>query len=1800
MSHTSEKSLPQSKLAVPSISYEGNLKELNSKRSSIKGRITKFKNLINKFTDVDSIEQVDLNMLVQRLELFKDLATLFQEVQSEIEVCDPTNMSRELDTREEMETDLSRCIAKAQLIIDKKGSKHSEFRSLNSSASGCGSCDHRSNKPIGFKLPVLQIAKFDGTPSKWLEFRDTFSALIHKNDKIDSIHKFHYLNSYLQSEASLVISNLEISAATYKEAWRLLCERYNNEKQLIANHLNSLCTIQPVPRDSPKSLRSLIDNISKNLRALKTLGEPTESWDTLIIHLVSAKLDSSTNFKWEELKSNSEKSPSLKEFFSFLNSRANILESVQCSKIERQSNQKPNYKSEKPHTKTFSVSAEPSPSSSSPVCVLCKGSHRLYDCATFLGKSVDERVSEAQNLKLCLNCLRKGHSSSQCRLGPCLKCKRRHNTLLHRDSGTQAANITEVVQKAEVDQDSEPESEPHDGEAVVMSVGTSQGVLLSTALVEVYNPISRIHITARTLLDSGSQGSIISQNLSDKLQLASQLTQLNIIGIGNQTTAYKTIKRCRIQIKSKCSAFTASLSCLVLPQITSNMPSKTIDIRHVKVPPHVKLADPTFHQSAPVDLLLGADIFWQLIESQQITLGPGQPIMHMSKLGWVLAGPLYTSSVANHLQCNHVFVEGNEKDLTNKALNEQLAKFWEIEQVPQPASQRTAEEIECENHFVETSYRNSHGRFCLKLPLVSAPDCLGDSFKSAKRQFLSLEKRLNNNSELKNSYTQFMQEYKTLGHLTESNVLIPNVCYFIPHHAVLKPTSESTKLRVVFNGSAKTTSGFSINDLQMVGPHIQDSLFNILIRFRQHAYVLSGDVEKLYRMFNIQEADQTLQMILWRDHNNDTLKSYKLSTVTYGLSSSSFLSTRCLWQLGLECPDPKIKNIIQNDFLVDDLLTGSDSQAELAYIKEAVEGALSAGCLNLRKYRSNLPSLLVDLQTHQKELIISSSSHTLGVGWDPNKDIINFPTSYSNCKENAKMTKRSILSESCRIFDPLGLLSLITIKPKMLIQQLWLAGVGWDERVPTDIGRLWQSYIDSMLHIQSLQIPRHSLCRSPIHIELHCFCDASTMAYAACIYLKSYNEQGENVVNLLCAKARVAPIKHTTIPRLELCACLLGAQLAGAVCRALRCIITRKVYWTDSSIALSWLGMRYDKLKTFVANRVSSIREITDGSEWRHVPTALNPADLGSRGVDAKNLNNLDLWWKGPAFLSQCESAWPVFNKTHCEEEIPEIKINITKCSDKLNETFINFDRFSKLNTLKRSVAYLLRFVHNCRHPLHKTKGILQPEELAASFQVLVKLSQHGSFPNELAILHAKRALNSKNPLISLSPYIDAEGILRVGGRLDNSCYAFEKRHPILLHAKHILTKLIFRHEHLRLFHAGPQLLLSSVREQIWPIAGRDLARTTSRQCVVCRRASGKTLTPLMGALPNQRVNPGFPFISTAVDFAGPFLITDRKGRGCKITKCYLCIFVCLRFKCLHLEGVSELSADSFILSLRRFIARRGKPQDMFCDNGRNFVGASREIGEFLTSKANDIGGFSTEEGIKFKFQPAYAPNFNGLVEASVKSAKFHLKRILGTTHLTFEELSTLFSQIEAILNSRPLSPLSSCPNDLSPLTPGHFLIGRPITALPSPDLSDHNSHRLDRFQRLEQLRQHFWSRWQLEYISELQQRHKWRVPVRPLQQGELVLLKEENAPPMRWRLGRIISLFPGKDGIVRVAEVKTTTGTTRRGVQYLCPLLDPVEDSTLEASSKGPEHVPAHDVADARKHLSAPNQTSSCQVSLM
>lgn len=1730
-------------------------KDLLVKRSSVKGQITRFKNYLDKVTGqslLDAVEIAELSLKISKLE---SQSIKYDELQTQIELLNSDNLENEFDERERIEQDFILCLATAKNVLEVQN----EIKSTAQEKKRRESLFHDSHSQCGLDvsdgiiLPKIQISKYDGSFFSWMQFRDSFTNLIHNNERISDIQKFHYLISYLEGDAARVISNIEVSSANYKDAWQLLYDRYNNKRLLINYHLKSLFNTQPLTRETEGSLRFLVDHITKNLRALANLGQPTQHWDTLIIFFISSKLENNTLVKWEEHRNNIKEFPTLEQFKQFLIDRAHVLESTSRNKLlisnnNNNYNVKPfqhsqsNNNKQTFQTKSYTTSSQHNNQNTVRQCIICDKNHKIYDCPIFKQKSIGDKLSDVSKYKLCSNCLRQGHPVSECRMGPCRQCNKYHNTLLHAVDATKANN-----------------AQIQESDSIVsnFSKENSKCVLLSTALIEVSNPTTKRVQVVKALLDSGSESSFISKSLQNSLQLNTKSTSVNVIGIGD-STANKVNERCVVQLNSKHNNYQVNLNCFVMDKLTGDLPKCPISLHSLNIPKNIKLADPNFYQPGTIDLLIGADLFWDVLLCEQKSLGNNQPTLHKSKFGWLIAGCIYQHK-AHDIQCNNALTDHLVEEPNIAKL---IQKFWELEDVPNASKPIMSEnELACESHFLAHTTRLETGRFCVKLPLKDSPECLGDSFTLAKKRLLNLEKRFRRNPSLKIQYSEFIKEYEDLGHLSETNNLIPPNSYFLCHHAVFKMLSESTKIRVVFDGSAPSSSGFSLNDLQMIGPNVQDSLFAILIRARLYKYLLTGDVEKMYRCVNVHPEDRNLQLILWREDESLPLKILKLNTVTYGTSSASFLSTRCLKQIGEECNDAFIKKIIQRDFYVDDLITGSNDKNQLQNIQKSVASELNKGCFKLRKYKTNLPSIFEDSPniSLQENLTLSESSSTLGLGWNPNSDTLHFPINISPSQnyDNTIITKRYIMSNAFKIFDPLGLLSPCIMQAKLMLKKLWQLKVDWDEPVPSDIRSAWIEFSKGLSTLVTFQIPRLVLCDSPCHIEMHTFSDASLAGYGVCIYLKTTNSYGIAMVRLLCSKSKVGPVKPTTVPRLELSGALLAARLCKTVTESLNIVPDRTVHWCDSSVVLGWLKGDASRLKTFVANRVSEIQDTTQASAWRYVPTSENPADLISRGVDASQLQNSSLWWNGPEFLLNNEDDWPTL-KVDKHIDLPEVK---TVATITISAPVIDFERFSNFSRLQRTMAYVKRFVNNIKFPKNKLTGILTAEELNSALKTLCLISQQQCFPIEYKTLLDKKELSSRSKILTLSPFIDDEGLIRVGGRIDKSNCPYDYRHPILLESSHQLCKLIFKYEHIRNMHAGPQLLLATVRQTVWPIRGRVLARSTVRGCVCCRRVQGKALCPKMGKLPTQRINPDFPFKTVGIDMAGPFYIINRKGRGAKVSKCYLCLFVCLRYKCIHLEAVTDMTKNAFLLTLRRFISRRGRPSEIFSDNGRNFVGACRELKSLQKEQNELLSEFAAQEGIKFTFTPSYAPHFGGIWECGIKMSKYLIKRVMGTSHLTFEEISTLFAQVEAILNSRPLCPMSSSPDDLHFLSPGHYLIGRPLNALPSPALEAENENRLNRYARLEKLRQHFWRRWQKEYLSELQTRTKWRQDTTSLKVGDLVLLCEDSLPPLCWRSGRVTRLYPGPDGISRVADVKTTTGTYRRPLVRLCPLLSDEED---------------------------------------
>ena len=469
------------------------------------------------------------------------------------------------------------------------------------------------------------------------------------------------------------------------------------------------------------------------------------------------------------------------------------------------------------------------------------------------------------------------------------------------------------------------------------------------------------------------------------------------------------------------------------------------------------------------------------------------------------------------------------------------------------------------------------------------------------------------------------------------------------------------------------------------------------------------------------------------------------------------------------------------------------------------------------------------------------------------------------------------------------------------------------------------------------------------------------------------------------------------------------------------------------------------------------------------------------------------------------------------------------------------------------------RFIDNCKGA--SKRDPLSVDELAQAERYWITVAQHAAFAEEMACIASKCELPDKGCLVPLHPILDTQEILRVGGRGNQSKLPYSTRNPIVLPGNHTVTKLLVRAEHLRLLHTGPTLVAASLARRFNIAGARKLIRSITRACVTCRRTSVKPKSQLLGQLPVDRLAPGVVFKRVGVDYAGPLLIKAGSLRKPTYVKAYVCVFVSLSAKAVHLELVSDLTSEAFLAAFRRFVARRGKPSIMWSDNGSNFVGAARELKELyqLLREPNTqqtIADFCSSQSIHWKFIPERAPHFGGLWEAAVKSMKKHLRRIMGCAKLTFEELTTVLSQVEACLNSRPLAPLPDSDDGLEAITPGHFLIGRPLEALPDPCLSYQPNSLLRRWRLCQALTRSFWQRWSTEYLLHVMKFTKWNRPTRNMEKGDLVCLHEDGLIPTRWPLARVVQVYPGEDGQVRVVTVRTAKGTYKRPVTKVALIL--------------------------------------------
>ena len=971
-------------------------------------------------------------------------------------------------------------------------------------------------------------------------------------------------------------------------------------------------------------------------------------------------------------------------------------------------------------------------------------------------------------------------------------------------------------------------------------------------------------------------------------------------------------------------------------------------------------------------------------------------------------------------------------------------------------------------------------------------------------------------------------------------------------------------------------------------------MFPILLRFRQHRFCMSADISEMFLRIRLAPEDRKFHRFICGD------KDFEWLVAMFGNESSPNGSQKVLLQ---NCKDhgeayPEATKTIQHSTYMDDSCDSRENESEIIELVQQLPALMKHANMSVGKIYSNSEKAMASVDQKlwakqvvfdDKESIVYSTNKVLGMAYSgDHSDSLQYAstftslTEWSNKKSVTKVkfwTKRLVLQAAMSIYDPIGLISPFTVQARALLQWVWRLKTGWDDELDKEIVKKWEKWTAEVMDLKIIKIPRWIGFLSTAHNSLHTFVDASTEAYAAAVYLRCEN-QDETTVRLVTAKARVTPLKSETISRLELVACVIGVRIARTVNQVYNIPWENCQFWTDSQVSLHWITTPAKAFKAYVANRCGEIQSCTHQDQWHHVPTKLNPADIATRPISVKDLENSTLWWNGPNFLQESEENWPKTKLLRSTEKLPELKADaITLLSNK--EPVIDIcpaasvlDRFERWKPENWDVTKLFNgyqrclkrwaYILNCckrwrqKYPFQKPTN----EDIENTRKFLIKEAQKEWYPELIKDGSLTKTVPSE--LKPLNIFLDQDGVLRSNSRLANIKHlTYNQKFPIILHRKSGFAMLIVKSYHVAYAHpVGHQALVNQISQEFFISGIGTLCHQVKANCYLCKRLKGKAATQLMSNLPSFRIEERCqPFLSTGLDFAGPFHV--KMGRGIRRKKVWILVLTCLTIRAVHLEICYGQDTSCFLNALSRFCDIRGVPEKIVSDNQTAFVRADKDLQEWFQNidfdyLAESTGhGYKGSKGIQWIFNPPLAPHFGGVFEVIVKCMKRGLTATLSNSDATEEEFRTAVSSVMSILNMRPITKQGQ-ENDDVVLTPNHFLIGQ-LSGVVFPPRSDESKafNLRDRYIFVVNLVDQFWRRFLKEMLQKLQPRRKWSLQQPNLTVDTIVIEIDPNLPRGQWRLLRVSEVLPSPDGLIRKVIVVNSNGKQyERAINRLIPVV--------------------------------------------
>ena len=1325
-------------------------------------------------------------------------------------------------------------------------------------------------------------------------------------------------------------------------------------------------------------------------------------------------------------------------------------------------------------------------------------------------------------------------------------------------------------------------------------------------------------MAVNAIWDSGSTNSYISKAMIKKLKPIKigqvKLRRKTLEGTMSVTVDLYQLEILSISQKYGFSAIFMSTETIVTLPGVNWTPPTALDT--------LELAQDFPHGDLVIDLLIGVDCLGRVLEDKIKKFGNYFAIKTL--FGWTLAGfwqgnkDNLVLGLLNEAELNEDKIDMDKGQISNEDLDRRLESFWKIEEAGIHGSGHeevlTVGEREAVTKL-EQGRTFTNNRY--SLPILWRSEARPrNNFSNAMKRLESLDRKLKKDPEVGKLY---LEEFRKL----ENKGLIERIsldrkhepAFYLPHRPVVKRAPDGTiqKVRPVFDAAARDSSGRTLNDFIWPGPARQRDLCGILLRFRLGVVAISWDVQSMFHCFLTNEEDRDYQRFVFRYGDNDEeVIIYRAIMSTFGLSDSPF---KCCDTVFYHCfkfsvTHARTSATMTRDLFVDDDISAMESAAAaLTFVSEA-KYILGEASMKIHKISTNSELVKEGLLAEElnrdddgielrdslamEEMLSVEDKTALGMQWKPSPDTFTFRGFASLC-DNGKVTKRTISSKSGQVWDPLGLLAPFLIRSKIILRQCWIDENGWDDDVTPEVAAGWQLWLLELKELDALSIPRPIVLDMEIvDMEIIAFSDASQKAYCSAVYLRVSYRSGLVDANLLIAKTRVAPSKVLSLPRLELLGIVTNCRLVKFVREHLDRGELKATFFTDSKTCLQWVRKCSSSWKCFVANKVAEIHRLSQVEDHYWVSGLDNPSDRGTRGIAVKQLESEALWFKGPPWLILSRENWPKEDFVGgIDEVVMAEKAPITLTSVEVGEEsiFEQIDeKFANLTKTVNCIGYLNRMKNRAkmaktavaagtnvplstprlppRAHLSKSQIVDVPQitgqEWNKALNSCFHFVQKRHFgPEWISLMRPfpENLVEPSSKLAKFLPYIDHDlGLIRIGGRLQESDLADAAKHQILLPSKCTFVRKYLLHYHERRAHEPSLWFIAWLKQKVWILKSRSEVNCARMRCLRCKRKKMKPMGQVMSPPPRSRVVVSRCFSTVGLDQAGPILVKMPDGTK---QKRWICLYTCASSRAVILDILESMDTNTFILSFRRFVARRGLPLEVWSDNHASLKKANKEL--LTLWRMLDKKKIEAEEQFKhvdfhWSWTTPKAPWEGGFYERLQSVMKECLYGALKGACLSDVELRTTILETEQILNDRPLAgTYSEAEDSVQALTPNKLTFGHnlaPFPVISSRKVKLENCPVKIRWRHRQSVLNQFERMWSKLYLFELQKRKAWTHPMRDIEKGEIVLVKDaDKSPRATWPLARVVETAVGRDGRVRKVLLRMKGKELWRPSQAVFPM---------------------------------------------